>query len=391
MNIIYSAMFVIASALVTCNVTRAAEGTTLSSRWHSYYEENDTVPTPNGIQTTTQVANTKAGAYTKTGLLKWDLYHKSLTFSLKVSDWNAVKVLSLVAGNDAKFAQSATIDLKTRIVNPTSNDWMHISIPFSAWVVDTTIDWKTVDNLLLVIEDNGISRVSVELTDLRVHNQPKQGAISFTIDDGLSDTMKLASVLKEFSYTGTAFLDVSKIGQPGYITESDVSALLADGWQIGGHKIGKLTNLLPNDMTEHVEYTRAYLQHRGIKTFEYALPNGARSDPIIKQLANAFEYIHNIDGMSNGATSIVASNINRHSIDRHTSLQQVKDWIMAANDGEWVILNFHSFSDDWKLEEDWAIGDVRHVLEFVQTMNIPVVNTNTAIQQFRPSTAWWKF
>lgn len=368
-----------------------ADGFSVNGRWLDYFEEGDSYRTEQGVVVTTRVPGEKAGAFVKTGLLKWDFNNSSVTFRVKVSDWKEVSTLSLIVGNGTKFERAATIDIKTRIINPSNNEWLQINAPFSAWSIEGDIDWTKIDNVLFSVADKGNERITAQLSGLVVQKQPSLGAISITIDDGLVDTITAADLLAKRNVAGTAFIDVDTIGQPGYISESDVQRLIDSGWQIGGHRIGRLSQLSQPELSAHVERTYGYLTQHAIKTFEYALPNGARSEAITQTLSERFTYIHNIDGMSNDGYSAIPTNINRHSIDKHTSLALAKTWVDAAKRGEWVVINFHTFSDTWIREEDWSVADVEALLDYVIEQQVPIITTAEAVKRFEPQKVrWWR-
>lgn len=361
-----------------------AQSTQINGRWLDYYEEGDSIRTEQGVAVTTRVGEQKAGAYLKTGLLKWDFSASSVTFRVKASNWRDVKVASLVVGNGTKFDRAATIDIKTRLVNPPNDEWVQLTVPFSAWSIDGNIDWERVDNVLFAVSDLGYQRVTANISSIVVQKQPKLGAVSITIDDGLIDTTRAESMLRDAGLVGTAFIDVEYIGKDGYITEDDVVRMVNEGWQLGGHRIGRLSQLSDQELVAHVERTYEYLRQHGVKTFEYALPNGLRTARIVDALEKRFAYVHNIDGMSNDGTHAIPTNINRHSIDKHTSLDAAKRWIDAAKQGEWVIINFHTFSATWANEEDWSEEDFVSLIKYAQAQEVPIMTTSAAIKQFEP-------
>ena len=49
-----------------------------------------------------------------------------------------------------------------------------------------------------------------------------------------------------------------------------------------------------------------------------------------------------------------------------------KTWVDAAVRGEWVIINFHTFSDTWEKEEDWSVADVDALLAYIKEQGIEV-------------------
>lgn len=368
-----------------------ADGYTLHGRWGDYFEEGDSVRIDKGVSVTTRKPNEKAGAYLKTGLLKWNVDNSSVTFRIRVSDWSELSTLTLIVGNGSKFERAATIDIKTRVINPPNNEWLQVHASFSAWINDSNVDWSRVDNVLFTVADKGNKRVTAQIASIVVHEQPSMGAISITVDDGLIDTNIVGEQLKKRKLSGTAFIDIDKIGQPGYMSDQDIQTLIANGWQIGGHRMGRLDQLDAEALKDHVARTHDYLVSKSVKTYEYALPNGWRNADTLRALNERFAYIYNIDGMANDGYNAISTSINRHSIDKHTSLKLAKQWVDAAKRGEWVVVNFHTFSDTWEKEEDWSVADFEALIDYAIEQNIPIITTSEAVKRFEPQKIrWWR-
>lgn len=350
---------------------------TLNGRWLDYFDEGDSVRIEQGVKVTTRKANERAGAYLKTGLWTWDMANTSMSFRIKVSDWKNVSILTLMVGNGLKFERSAIVDIRRRFINPPSNEWIEVNIPFSAWT-SNNVDWAKVDSFLVTVADSGDARVTVQIANIKYRKQsPKSGAISLTFDDGEIDTMKAASVLAKYRIPATAFIDPSVIGTDKFVTKEDVKSLIDAGWDIGGHRIGNLNLLNDAELSKHVSDVADYLETLGAHGQNlYALPNGFRNEKTINVLAEKFRFIFNIDGMNNDANVIIRKNINRQSIDKHTSLALAKSWVDAAKNGEWVIINFHTFSDTWEKEEDWSIADFTSLIEYINSQNIPILTVS---------------
>jgi peptidoglycan/xylan/chitin deacetylase (PgdA/CDA1 family) len=201
------------------------------------------------------------------------------------------------------------------------------------------------------------------------------------VDDGLTDTMAMADVMKSFGYAGTAFIDVNKIGTPGFITKDDLATLAKANWDISGHHMGNLTQMPPEQLPVHIDKTAEYLAAINTPGANlYALPNGARNAAIVSSLSSKFPFIFNIDGMSNDLKYYTPRNINRHSIDKHTSLAAAKKWVDDAKaNSEWLIINFHTFTDTWEKEEDWSMADFTALLEYINEQKVIVVPVSTVV------------
>jgi peptidoglycan/xylan/chitin deacetylase (PgdA/CDA1 family) len=357
--------------------------TSLNGRWLDYYDEGDSLRQDGGVLINTRKPLERAGGYIKTGFWTWNLKDSVVSFRVKVSDWSKAKIVTLIVGNGLKFENAATFDIRRRFINAPNNEWVEVVIPQSAWAAEGNIDWENIDSVLFSVMDNGDDRITAQIANIKVVPVSKaQGVVSITFDDGMTDTMAGASIMQQYGYAGTAFIDVLQIGNKGFITEGDVAQLNRNGWDISGHNMGNLTKMSDDRLITHVHKTHEYLTDRRTKGSNlYALPNGARSAKVVNALHELFPYVFNIDGMANDPKYLINTNINRHSIDKHTPLSLAKKWVDDAKaNGEWVIINFHTFSDDWSKEEDWSVADFTALLEYIKQQEIPVKPVSEALK-----------
>ena len=378
----YFSIFVIFFAL-GFYLAPANADTNINGRWLDYFEEGDSLRQDGGVKVTTIKPKEKAGAYLKTGFWTWNLEKSSLSFKVKVSNWNDAYIVTLLVGNGLKFDNAATFDAKRHFINPPNNEWVEVSVPPSAWDIAGDIDWKNIDSILVSVADTGNKRITVEIADIKVVPMTKtSGVVSFCIDDGLIDTMQAFTIMERMKIRGTVFIDVKEISNKGFISSAQLGDLNAAGWDIGGHNMGILTKYSAEDLSKNLNDTSKYLKERNFQGSNlYALPNGGRNSSIIQELSKNFNFIFNIDGMSNNQNHLVKTNINRHSIDKHTSLALAKKWIDdAMTNNEWVIINFHTFSDTWEKEEDWTIEDFKSLMEYVISSNIPVMTISEVLK-----------
>lgn len=358
----------------------------INGRWLDYYEEGDSVRVDKGVSVTTRTANERAGAYLKTGLWRWDLSNSVITFRVKVSNWRDVHTMIFVVGSSGlKFEKSATFNIKQRIIGASNNEWVEISIPQSAWIIDGDVDWANINSILFAVADLGYQRITAEIANIKITKIPQtiqQPIITISFDDGLKDTMIGASIMEKFNVVGTAFIDPATIDTDNFMSNDDVINLIFKGWDISGHKIGNLAKLSAPELHDHVNSTSDYLKDIGSPGYaQYALPNGIRSGAIMAELNSKFKYVFNINGMANSPTATLFSSINRHSIDKHTSLALAKKWVDdCVKYNEWTIINFHSFSNDWKNEEDWSEEDFTELLSYIKSKNVPIVPASVVIK-----------
>ena len=362
--------------LLACSGLAFAD-TTINGRWLDYYEEGASKRVDGGVMVTTQKAGEKAGAYLKTGWLTWDLKDSTVNFTLKVSNWKDVKVLSLLVGNGLNMEVSATIDLDWKVRSKIDDAEVVVSVPFSAWLPEEgkTVDFSKIDSVLLMVasKPGSTKQVTATVTGITVvKNTMPRAVVSLTIDDGFVDALPLATLLQKYGYTATAFVDPLTIDTPGYMTRADLVHLRDLGWGLGGHRIGRMSQLRGAELEQNLRFSWEYLEKfypSPTTALPFAYPNG---EAISSENLTYFTQWFNISGMNNGS-AVPTTSINRHSVDRWTTVDQVKSWIDAAIvNKEWVVINFHSFKDEPTADEDWSLSDVKLLLDYITEKSVEV-------------------
>jgi peptidoglycan/xylan/chitin deacetylase (PgdA/CDA1 family) len=62
-------------------------------------------------------------------------------------------------------------------------------------------------------------------------------SVSLTFDDGIAEHKIAQQLLKKYGMGGTFYINSGLIGLPGYLTQTELNALWADGNEIGGHTV----------------------------------------------------------------------------------------------------------------------------------------------------------
>jgi peptidoglycan/xylan/chitin deacetylase (PgdA/CDA1 family) len=100
--------------------------------------------------------------------------------------------------------------------------------------------------------------------------------VSLTFDDATSDQYLLRSLLAEYSMRATFYVNSGTIGGPGFMTWAQLSALAADGHEIGGHTRDhvKLTRVGRRKARRQISVDRRALIERGFRVSSFAYPYG---------------------------------------------------------------------------------------------------------------------
>ncbi|MBI4341155.1 MAG: polysaccharide deacetylase family protein [Candidatus Omnitrophica bacterium] len=102
--------------------------------------------------------------------------------------------------------------------------------------------------------------------------------VVFTFDDGYTSHLEIAaSLLNRYRFTGTFFVTLNHIGQPGFLTWEQLRKLIFLGMEIGSHGVTHrpLTSLSRQEMEEElVQSKRVLEQQLGTPVHSIAAPGG---------------------------------------------------------------------------------------------------------------------
>lgn len=187
--------------------------------------------------------------------------------------------------------------------------------------------------------------------------------VSLTFDDGNSDQMAAAPIMKAHGMPATFFINSGSIGQSGFLTRAQLDALAADGNEIGGHTLNHpdLTALPIDEAKRQICVDRDNLIDWGFAPRSFAYPFASTS-AAIDQLAQDCGYnsARNLGDIASRfgcadcdhAESTPPSNPYEtkalDEVDNTWTLQDFEDAVTNAEQsgGGWVQFTFHNFCGD---------------------------------------------
>ena len=366
------------------------DGVVRESKMLPYYEDRDVVRLDRNTGTSeVQVITTtseKAGAYYNFPK-PLNLRNKSVRFYVKTSDWKQVKDMNLIlsTGND-KFEHSLTLDLTTKLHNQTNNHWVEVTASISNFDAYNNPDVSNIKSMLWQVRDKGNTRITTSIDKFSVIDHGSTARVSITIDDGLADNTVAKQIMDKYNMKGTLFIDPTAIGTKGYLTQSQVDKFARDGWDISGHDVNyNLKAMSQEEINAFMSKTAAYLKAHNYKGAEFfAFPGGINDPRVNEAVTKNFKYGLNVDGTSNPGSTISNMRINRKSVDKWTTLAMVQQWVDdAKQNNEYLILNFHEFSNTSTDDENVKPADFEAIVKYVhdsQVQTHTVSNAVTAIQ-----------
>ncbi|WP_051423249.1 polysaccharide deacetylase family protein [Arthrobacter sp. MA-N2] len=181
--------------------------------------------------------------------------------------------------------------------------------------------------------------------------------VSLTFDDGNDNQLAAEQVLKAHGLKGTFFITTSWIGGPGYLTQTDLHNIAADGNEIGGHTVTHpdLTTLSTAAATAEICDGKSTLSSWGFQVSDFAYPFAAENAAVQADVANcgfaSGRGLGDITSPASCAGCPFAETLPPENplvtkapdeVDSTWTLQNLEDLVTnAESTGGWLQLTFH--------------------------------------------------
>ena len=362
------------------------DGVIRESKVQPYYEDKDVrqfdrYDTKPILEVTTTTSEKAGGYYNFPKPIS--LRNKSIRFWVKASDWKQIQDMNLILSTgDDKFEHSLTLDLTTKLHNQTNDHWVEVTASISNFEAYNNPDIDNIKSVLWQIRDKGNKRVTTTIDKVTVIDNGSRSHISITIDDGLADNTVAKQIMDKYNMKGTLFIDPTAIGTKGHLTQAQIDSFARDGWDIGGHDVNyTLKAMSQEEINDFMAKTAAYLKAHNYKGADYfAFPGGINDPRVNEAVAKNFKYGLNVDGTSNPGSTISNMRINRKSVDKYTKLEMVQQWVDdAKKNNEYLILNFHTFSNTSTDDENVKPADFEAIVKYVHDSQVETKTVSNAV------------
>ncbi len=367
--------------IITTVISTASFGITPNT-FGGWFQSNDVVVTSPGKQypySLKMTSNQKTSQLGTVAEIKPSLNTSGKVFqiSVKSSDWTNTERFVVIFGSDSYSLQNTiTLDVKSQLINPPNSQWIEIVVPFSALSVFGKPDTSNINIMIWQTQATAGSSVETEVRGMNTTNNPSvSGVVSIAFDDGKQATVVGNNIMKKYGFAGTAFIDQKVLGQDNFMNQQDVDQLSNDGWDIAGHAyLYDLYQKPASDIEQIMSATSQYLQSHSYKGANlYSYPNGRITENILLSVQTNFDFGFNINGWNNVTSYVSPYNINRRSIDKYTTVDQIKQWIDIAKERkEWLIITFHTLDVNSITDENYSPAQFEEVCEYLKKSGIDV-------------------
>lgn len=175
------------------------------------------------------------------------------------------------------------------------------------------------------------------------------GVVSLTFDDGDDSTFKNGlPVLDSNSFKATFYLNDSTLGNQGYMSTDDVSALARDNQEVSSHLYQHvdLVTLTQTQLIQQITNNNTSLQ--GIlgpnyPITDFASPYGSYTSTALDTVMQYYQSHRTTDGQFNTKANLNPLQIHAILVTSKTSVSQVEKWIsQAQQQDQWLVLVYHA-------------------------------------------------
>jgi peptidoglycan/xylan/chitin deacetylase (PgdA/CDA1 family) len=121
-------------------------------------------------------------------------------------------------------------------------------------------------------------------------NCPERG-VALTFDDGYADAYEYAlPLLQEYGFVATFYIITDRVGQPGYMTWEQITALKNAGMEIGSHTVSHpdLTDMDIGTLVDQLETSKALLEEQlGVSVTSFCYPSGRYDATVLNYVQTA--------------------------------------------------------------------------------------------------------
>lgn len=316
-----------------------------------------------------------------------DLTDGTVSFSFRVHDWNDLDKLVVILASDNALKNYFAINLKNYFARPVSGEWIDVALEPATFIkVEGEPDLADIRSVALraAPKPDVFTRVWFDKFDFIPKKSNRKGVVTHTFDDGLATVADAKKVMSEYGYQGTAFIIPETIGEEGFLQPDEITDLSNSGWDISGHGGNNLVEMSPVEVDTHLAQTYLFLRNNNYSGFEhYAYPNGMYNESVESQVMEYFSSARTIDGFSQPVNKITPSHVNALTVSSSTPIKEIVSEVnKAVDNGSWLILVWHNFTQSPDKDTDYRLDDFMFLLDYLHKNEVEVMKYSEAYKLF---------
>ncbi len=267
------------------------------------------------------------------------------------------------------FGFTRYADLDSNIVR--EGVWNVLTLPFASARVVGRPDRSAIRRVGWYVSDQGTGPVKAWWGGLAAVDEPAEGVVSFTFDDGYAEHYWAAERMAKYGMRGTAYVIPSGIDKPGYLSSGQLAELEKRfGWEVAAHHETPLTDFAPAELEGRLLGVQRFLGARGFArgALHLAYPLGRQNPARVRPVARALFTSARVAG--GGLETLPPAD--RHllrvfNVVQSTRPEEVAEAARQARlDRHWLILMFHFLVERTERDTEYRRSDFEKLLALVQ-------------------------
>lgn len=267
-------------------------------------------------------------------------------------------------------------------------EWAAVTMTLSASNAVGKPDRGAIDSLAILVSDKGKGGVQLDFGGFAVVDEPAEGVVSFTFDDGYKEHLRAAKLLAARGWRGTAYVIPQTIGGPAYLTVADLAEIHRLGTDVAAHDDPPFTQVAPNELEPRLRGIQSFLVEHGyaLGAQHLAYPLGKQETRRVRPTVNRLFATARLAG--SGPETLPPADphlLRAWNVTASTTPEQLGEAARRARDNhQWLILMFHWLPEKTVKETDYSMPNFERALDEVAKTGVRVAPVTEVWSQIAP-------
>jgi len=257
--------------------------------------------------------------------------------------------------------------------------WTTLTFSFGSARVEGEPRREAINSIGWYVADKGDGEpVTATWGGLAMVDEPSEGVVSFTFDDGYREHHEAARRMAEHGFAGTAYVIPDAVGERGYMTLHQLVDLQEQwGWDVAAHHARPFTEMRPDELENSILGVQRYLVENGFLggVRHLAYPLGKQDTSLVRPLVR--KHFTTARVAASGPETLPPADphlLRTINVTHETTPEEIGAAARrAAAHHEWLILMFHYLVEEPTFATQYALADFDEVLEQVKAAGVRVM------------------
>jgi len=256
--------------------------------------------------------------------------------------------------------------------------WTLLTFSFGSATIEGTPNRAAINSVGWYVADKGgEAPITAYWGGVALVDEPEQGVLSFTFDDGYDEHHLAAVLMAEHGFPGTAYIIPDAIGQEGYMTLHQLVDLQEKyGWDVAAHHETPFTEMRPDELESTILGVQRYLEDNefGSGAGHLAYPLGKQNTSLVRPFVR--KHFTTARVATSGPETLPPADphlLRVFNVTDKTTPQEVGEAALRARQNkEWLILMLHYLVEKPENDIEYSIEDFKALLAEVKKSGIDV-------------------